>query len=294
MSVATIAPYFPFRRIKIINQQVLADGSESRIWVQPSKRHRPVCHGCGQKACGVHSWAERTLRDLNMASARVWIRCRYRKLFCPRCQGVRIEDLQLFHPYLRVTDRMARYVYQLCHMMTVSEVARHLGLNWKTVKDIDKHYLERDYGQPDLNGLRILAVDEISMRKGHRYLTVVLDYLSGRVVFVGKDRKADTLKQFFNQLSNEQRDAIEAVVMDMWDPFIKAVKKKYLKPKLYSICFTWSRILTALSIKCETANTERPASRIRPFIKAASICCLETAKTLKTKISANTLSSCWH
>ncbi len=156
--------------------------------------------------------------------------------------------------------------------MTVSEVARHLGLNWTTVKDIDKHFLERDYGQPDLNGLRILAVDEISMRKGHRYLTVVLDYLSGRVVFVGKDRKADTLKQFFNQLSDNQRDGIEAVVMDMWDPFIKAVKKKCLTQKLYLICFMWLPILTASSIRCETVNTERPASRIKPSIKAASTC----------------------
>ena len=272
MSGVSIAPYFPFRRIKIVSQSVLADASESRIMARPSKRYRPVCHGCGQKACGVHSWAERSVRDLNMASARVWIRCRYRKLFCPRCKGVRIENLQVFHPYLRVTDRMARYVYQLCHMMTVSEVARHLGLNWKTVKDIDKHFLERDYGQPDLNGLRILAVDEISIRKGHRYLTVVLDYLSGRVVFAGKDRKADTLKQFFNQLSDEQRDGIEAVVMDMWDPFIKAVKKKYPKQKLSSICFTWLPILTASSIRCETANTEKPASRTKPFIKAASTC----------------------
>jgi transposase len=293
MSGATIAPYFPFRRIKIIKQSVLADASESRIWAKPSKRHRPVCHGCGQKACGVHSWAERSLRDLNMASARVWIRCRYRKLFCPRCQGVRIEDLQLFHPYLRVTRRMARYVYQLCHMMTVSQVARHLGLNWKTVKDIDKHYLERDYGQPDLNGLRILAVDEISMRKGHRYLTVVLDYLSGRVVFVGKDRKADTLMQFFNQLTDNQRDGIEAVVMDMWDPFIKAVKKKCLKPKLYSICFTWSPILTALSIRSEIPNTIRPTNRIKPSIKAASICCSKTKRILKTKASANNSRNCW-
>jgi transposase len=293
MSGATIAPYFPFRRIKIIKQSVLADASESRVWAKPSKRHRPVCHGCGQKACGVHSWAERSVRDLNMASARVWIRCRYRKLFCPRCQGVRIEDLQLFHPYLRVTRRMARYVYQLCHMMTVSQVARHLGLNWKTVKDIDKHYLERDYGQPDLNGLRILAVDEISMRKGHRYLTVVLDYLSGRVVFVGKDRKADTLMQFFNQLTDNQRDGIEAVVMDMWDPFIKAVKKKYLKPKLYSICFTWSPILTALSIRSEIPNTIRPTNRIKPSIKAASICCSKTRRILKTKASANNSRNCW-
>jgi transposase len=123
--------------------------------------------------------------------------------------------------------------------MTVSEVARHLGLNWKTVKDIDKYYLEREYGQPYLDDLQILAVDEISIKKGHKYLTVVLDYLSGHVVFVGKDRKAKTLEGFFNQLSDDQRESIAAVVMDMWDPFIKAVKKKCPKLKSYSICFTW-------------------------------------------------------
>ena len=231
MSVPTIASYFPFRRINIFGQSVLSDASESRIQAQPDKRFQPICHGCGQKACGVHNWTDRTVRDLNIATARVWIRCRYRKLFCPRCQGIHIEDLELFHPYLRVTRRMAQYVYQLCRMLTVSDVARHLGLNWKTVKDIDKYYLERDYGQPDLNGLRILAVDEISIRKGHRYLTVVLDYLSGRVVFVGKDRKSKTLKRFLNQLNAKQRNGIEAVVMDMWDPFIKAVKKNCLRPK---------------------------------------------------------------
>jgi transposase len=158
-------------------------------------------------------------------------------------------------------------------MLTVSDVARHLGLNWKTVKDIDKYYLERDYGQPDLNRLRILAVDEISIRKGHRYLTVVLDYLSGRVVFVGKDRKAETLKRFFNQFSNEQLNNIEAVVMDMWDPFIKAVKKKSPTRKSYSIFFMWYPILTASSTRSETVNITKPARRIKPFTKAASICC---------------------
>lgn len=273
MSVPTIASYFPFRRIKIVSQSVLSGASESRIQAQPNKRFHPICHGCGQKACGVHSWAERTVRDLNIATARVWIRCRYRKLFCPRCQGIHIENLELFHPYLRVTRRMARYIYQLCRMLTVSDVARHLGLNWKTVKDIDKYYLERDYGQPDLNGLRILAVDEISIRKGHRYLTVVLDYLSGQVVFIGKDRKAETLKCFFDQFSDEQLNSIEAVVMDMWDPFIKAVKKKSPRRKSYLIFFMWYPILTASSTRYETVNITKPARRIKPFTKVASICC---------------------
>ncbi|MBE7444155.1 MAG: hypothetical protein HS132_02455 [Planctomycetia bacterium] len=50
-------------------------------------------------------------------------------------------------------------------------------MNWKTVKTIDKFFLERQYAQTDYQHLRILAVDEISVKKGQRYLTVVLDYL---------------------------------------------------------------------------------------------------------------------
>jgi transposase len=68
--------------------------------------------------------------------------------------------------------------------------------------------------------MQVLAVDEIAVKKGHRYLTVVMDYLSGRVIYVGKDRKSKTLKTFFNQLNRKQRDSIEAIFMSMWDPFI--------------------------------------------------------------------------
>jgi transposase len=232
MSIPSIAPYFPFRRIKIVDQTVTPEATGAHIQVEPDRRFQPICQRCGQRASGTHSWTQRKIRDLNFATARTWITCWYRKVFCPHCQGIYIEDLEVFHPYLRVTTRLARYIYQLCSFMTVSEVARHLGIDWKTVKNIDKFYLERDYGQPDYKDLRILAVDEISIRKGQNYLTVVLDFLTGRVLFVGKKRKAKTLKRFFNKLTGKQRRAIEAVAMDMWDPFIKAVTDKLPRAKI--------------------------------------------------------------
>lgn len=227
MSEPSIAPYFPFRRIKIIKQAVNQTADRAHIDVAPDQRFQPICHQCGQKASAIHSWTQRSVRDLNLASTQIWLRCAYRKLFCSHCQRISIEELELFHPYLRVTRRLATYIHQLCKVMTVTEVARHLQLDWKTVKEIDKQYLEAQYGQPNYNGLRILAVDEISLRKGHKYLTIVLDYETGRVIHVAKDRKAKTLNRFFNQLSAKQKKSIEAVVMDMWDPYIKAVKKNY-------------------------------------------------------------------
>lgn len=273
MSELTIASYFPFRRIKIINQTVDPDATEAWIAIQPHKGFKPVCHRCGHKADSAHSWTERSVRDLNLATAEVWLQCSYRKLFCPVCQRISIEDLELFDPYIRVTRRLAYYVYQLCQVMTVTEVAEHLNLDWKTVKAIDKKFLEQRYGHPDLNGLQILAVDEIAVRRGHRYLTVVIDYLSGRVLFVGKDRKARTLMDFFDQMSPEQRQSIKAVAMDMWDPFIKAVKKNSRRPKSSLTCSMWWLPSAGSSTRSEMPSTKRPLRKIRPCSKVPGISC---------------------
>jgi transposase len=231
MSELSITPYFPFRRINIVKQTVALDTSKATIQIVPDRRFKPICHLCGKPVGVVHSWSHRLIRDLNISNTQVWLNCSYRKLLCTVCKRISIEDLELFDPYLRVTRRLAYYVYQLCRIMTVTEVATHLNIDWKTVKAIDKKYLGQDYGQPNYDGLSTLAVDEIAVRRGHNYLTVVLDYLSGRVVFVGKDRKAKTLEGFFNRLKPKQRRSIEAVAMDMWDPFIKAVKKNCHRPR---------------------------------------------------------------
>ena len=281
MSVVSIAPYFPFRRVNIVEQTVTPGATEAHILAEPDKRFRPICQSCGHVASGVHSWTQRTIRDLSFATAQTSITCRYRKLLCAHCQGIHIEDLELFHPYLRVTTRLARYIYQLCELMTVSQVAQHLAIDWKTVKNIDKLYLERDYGQPELKGLRILAIDEISIRKGHNYLTVVLDFLTGRVVFVGKNRKAKTLKRFFNQLSSGQRKRIEAVAMDMWDPFIKAVKDKLPHAKIvfdfFHVVATFNRVID----KVRNSEYRKASKDDKAVFKGAKYLLLKNRKNVR-------------
>jgi transposase len=247
MSNLSIAHYFPFERVSILEQEVSADSTEACIRVVPDRRFRPLCHVCKEKCYHIHSHDSRSLRDLNFGSARVSLDCCYRTVFCPRCQAIRVEDLGLFDPYQRITRRLARYIHELCKLMTVKEVADHLGLDWKAVKNADKAFLEAQYGTPNLEGLRVLAVDEIAIRRGHRYLTIVLDYNSGRVVWVGKERKARTLGRFFNLLSKGQKNALEAIVMDMWDPYIKAVQKKVPHVKivfdLFHVVAGFSRVI---------------------------------------------------
>jgi transposase len=136
-----------------------------------------------------------------------------------------VERLDFAHASKRLTLRLQQYVYDLCKVMTVEEVARHLDIDPKTVAAIEYAGLRKEFGQTDYSNLTILAVDEISLKKGqHGYMTVVLDYLSGRVVWMGEGRKAETLDGFFAGMTDEQKATVQAVAMDMWEGFIKSVQ----------------------------------------------------------------------
>jgi transposase len=95
-----------------------------------------------------------------------------------------VEDLGLVEPYARVTKRLAQYILDLCHSLTIKEIAEHLELDWKRVKDIHKSFLKERSSLPAIGSPKLLAVDEISLKKRHKYLTVVIDWESGRVLLV--------------------------------------------------------------------------------------------------------------
>jgi transposase len=106
--------------------------------------------------------------------------------------------------------------------MTILDAARHLGVSWDIIKDIQKRDLSRRYAKPKLKNLRQIAIDEIAVAKGHHYLTVVLDLKSGAVVFVGDGRGGDALKPFWKRLRRCQAK-IAAVAMDMSPAYHNAV-----------------------------------------------------------------------
>lgn len=263
MSTLSVAKYFPFRRVRIIHQRVSIEAARAQITAVPDGRFVPICHICGNKCRRIHSRGRRDVRDLNLGPTQVTMDCEYRKVICERCNQIPVEDLDFFKPYQRVTKRLARYIHDLCKMLTVQEAATHLGLDWKTVKNIDKEFLEEKYGKTDYENLSILAVDEIAIRKGHRYLTVVLDYLTGRVIWMGKDRKSTTLTAFFDGMSENQKKKLEAIAMDMWDPYILAVKESVPHVKivfdLFHVVSGFGRVIDKVRITeyCKAAKKDK-------------------------------------
>lgn len=244
MSELSITKYFPFMRMKITEQSVHGEKADSAmIRMAPDLRYRPLCHHCHTPAATVHSNGHnRFIRDLNMAKAQVWLQVEYRKVWCDNCDGVRVEHLSFVNASKRVTDRMAQYIYDLCKMLTVHDVAEHLDLNPKTIKAIDKSFLQESFSRTDCHDLRVLAVDEIALRKGHNYMTVVMDYFSGRVVWMGEGRSIETLDKFFAEMTDKQKQGIKAVAMDMWEAFINRVKHHCPKA---SIVFDFFHVVQA-------------------------------------------------
>ena len=226
MSVLSITKYFPFTRVKIIKQNVHhKDASSALIYIEQDMRYKPLCHECSSEAATIHSKNHiRLIRDLNMANTEVFLQVNYRKIWCDTCNKVRVERMTFADAGQHVTNRLARYIHGLCKILTVKDVAEHLHIDPKTVKEIDKFFLEQSFGQDNFNDLRVLMIDEIAVRKGHRYMTVVADYFSGKVVWMGRNRDKRTLDGFFRNFTDGQKNAIEAVAMDMWEPYINRVK----------------------------------------------------------------------
>lgn len=108
--------------------------------------------------------------------------------------------------------------------MTIKDVAEHLAVSWDIVKDIQKNYLAKHYAKPALKDVKQIAIDEICVGRGYRFLTIVLDLDSGAILFVGKGKKAESLRPFWRRL-HAAHARVKAVAIDMSPAYQQAVSK---------------------------------------------------------------------
>lgn len=169
----------------------------------------------------------RYIRDLNICGYKCVLKMEFIKINCS-CGYRGMEEVSFLDKYQRITKRLADFICKLCERMCISDVARTLNLDWKTVKRVDKEMLKETVkGLENANPKRI-GIDEIAYQKGHNYLTTIRDLDEGGVIRVEEGRKKETLDKFFAELGKEKSQRIELAVMDMWDPYIKSVSENTL------------------------------------------------------------------
>jgi len=158
--------------------------------------------------------APRRWRGLDLGATRVFLQATTQRVSCPE-HGVVVAAVPWARPGSRFTAAFAdTCAWLVCHA-ALSVVAVLLRVAWRSVSDIVRRVVADRAEQRDrLAGLRRIGIDEISYRKGQRYLLVVTCHDTGRLVWAGKDRNQDTLRRFFDELGAERAGWLTHVSAD--------------------------------------------------------------------------------
>jgi len=217
---AIIRKLFKFRSYKVCNIKY-----ENGSIIVELKRIRKTsdCPKCKRRSDNLEEEYTRIIRDLDISGKMCFIVFVERKIKCS-CGYRGIEKLDFVDKYARQTKRFEEYISRLCQLMCLKDAAILSKIDWKTVKSIDKNYLKQlviDLKSINPTGI---GVDEVSYQKKHKYLTVVRDLDSGKVIWVHEGRTKATLDLFFEELGESKCRSIKVAVLDMWDPYISSIQ----------------------------------------------------------------------
>lgn len=178
------------------------------------------CPICGQNAAK-HDHRERRWRHLDIYEFAAYVVARIPRVDCPE-HGVQQLPVDWADGRSGFTALFECLAISLLREMSIAAVARMLHLSWDEVDTIMDRAVRRGMQRRNQRPLRFIGIDEKSVKKRHKYFTIVTDLERSEVVWIGRGRKRESIDPFWASLSADERAAIEGVAMDMWPPYIES------------------------------------------------------------------------
>ena len=203
-------------------QTMRSGGATTFVISQP--RHCLRCPHCGSPEVERRGEVIRRFRLLPIGRRRIEAVLPVARVHCSRCDFIRQVKVGFADEHRRYARNFERYVLDLSRAMTIDAVAKHVQVGWDVVKEIQKRHLQKHYARPRLKYLKEIAIDEISIGKGNKFLSVVLDLKSGAVVFIGNGKGSEALLPFWKKL-RASGAKVRAVAIDMSQAYTKAVRE---------------------------------------------------------------------
>ena len=207
-----------------------------------------------------------------------------RRVNCRKCGKVRREGLEWLLDSPFCSNRFGYLIGEKCRTQTIQDVAREHMLDWHTVKELDKRYMEEQLKQAGKPAPRVIGIDEISIKKRHQYRIIVSDLERGRAIwFGGQDRSEESMDDFFAFLGEKSSKKIEMAVMDMWKPFRNSTKRNAPDAAILFDKFHIIRHLGEALDKIRKQEYARLTGRDRRFIKGQKYALLSHRENLTTE-----------
>lgn len=187
---------------------------------------RPRCSKCGA-ICPGYDRSPVPVRwiHLHLGVMRIVIEYAPRRVECPTC-GVIVEMVSWARPDSRFTRPFEENTAYLAQITNKTEVAKIMGIAWRTVGNIVARVVADGLDPNRLDGLKHIGIDEFSYRKRHHYITIVVDHERKRVIWAAEGKSAETLNAFFDEIGPERAKLLESVTIDMSAAFIQSVAQK--------------------------------------------------------------------
>jgi transposase len=190
------------------------------------------CRQCGREITDLHGVDEAiTLRHLPILGRPVYLRLRPKRYRCPSCEEgpTTTQQLSWYSAKSPHTKAYEKYILlQLVHT-TIEDVSMKEDLGAKAIEGIVERWISREVQWGEVKRVRILGLDEIALKKGHRDFVVIVTGKATsdevKVLAVLPDRKKQTVKQFLETMPRRIKRAIRTVCTDMYEGFILAVKE---------------------------------------------------------------------
>ena len=216
-------PSFVYETVRLVEHPQLS----IEVRVRPRAGTRATCSQCRRRAPGYDTQAVRRFDFVPLWHIPVVFVYAMRRVSCPRC-GVRVEALPWATGKHRLTDAYAWFLAGWAKRLSWQEVAAAFPTSWDTVYRAVRMAVDWGLAHHDLTNIEAIGVDELSRRRGQRYLTLVyqIDGHCKRLLWVGRERKAATLEGFFDWFGAARSAALYFVCSDMWKPYLKVVAER--------------------------------------------------------------------
>ena len=216
-------PSFVYETVRLVEHPRLS----IEVRVRPRAGTRARCSQCRRPAPGYDTQAVRRFDFVPLWHILVVFLYAMRRVSCPRC-GVRVEAIPWATGKHRLTDAYAWFLAGWAKRLAWQEVAAAFPTSWDTVYRAVRMAVDWGRAHRNLTNIEAIGVDELSRRRGQRYLTLVyqIDGHCKRLLWVGRERKAATLEGFFDWFGAARSAALYFVCSDMWKPYLKVVAER--------------------------------------------------------------------